>query len=66
MADRRVARPSPGALQTDRPVLPSGALGVEGVLDRVLQELGHRHGERRCDVGRDLAEVPVHRNDDRL
>ena len=59
VAHRRVAHPASGTLQPGRPVLPAGVLGVERVLHRVLQELGHRHGEGRGHVGRHVAEVTV-------
>ena len=66
VAHRRVAGGAARPLESGRPVAASGGLGIEGVLDGVLQQLGHRHRQRRGHVGRHLAEVPVHRDHDRL
>ena len=66
MAHRRVARRTARAFEARSTVAAPGGLGIERVLDGVLEELGQRHGERGRHVRRHLTEVPMDGDHDGL
>ena len=66
VTDGRIPTRATRTLEAGRTVVAAGRLGIERMLDCVLEEFGHGHGERRRHIGRHVTQVAVHRDHDGL